>query len=209
MAVLTTAATPLVTYKQYTFSGMKDEVLTRVNDPDGDTYSLRADELLYEGISALVLSDYNRDGYPSLVVTDNIVPTLLSLSYRIQVAGAAREISQPMLKILALTDDLNAADDTGTGINDHRFIPIDLTQYNRMNDANERPFDDEIYYYRQGDFIYMYPNDRTIGKVNITYVASPHEYSSDEIMNYHFSLDFIYKTVEYAAGRIREQQAGE
>ena len=57
MAVLTTAATPLVTYKQYTFSGMKDEVLTRVNDPDGDTYSLRADELLYEGISALVLSD--------------------------------------------------------------------------------------------------------------------------------------------------------
>jgi hypothetical protein len=55
----------------------------------------------------------------------------------------------------------------------------------------------------------MYPNDRTVGKLNITYVASPKEYSIDEIMNYHFSLDFIYKTVEYAAGRIREQQAGE
>ena len=209
MAVLTTAATPLVTYKQYTFSGMKDEVLTRVNDPDGDTYSLRADELLYEGISALVLSDYSSEGYPSLLVTDNIVPTLLSLSYRIQVAGAAREISQPMLKMVGITDDINAVDDTGTGINDHRFIPINISQYNRMNDANERPFDDEVYYYRQGDFIYMYPNDRTVGKLNITYVASPKEYSSDEIMNYNFSLDFIYKTVEYAAGRIREQQAGE
>lgn len=197
------------TYKQYTFEEMKNEVLIRVNDPDGDTYSSRAEELLYEGMSALVLSDYPAEGYPGLLITENIVPSLLSVSYRIQIAGESKNISRPMLKMVSLTDDVNAVDDTESGINDHRFIPIDINQYNRMNDANERPFDDEVYYYRQGDFIYIYPKDRTIGKMNITYVGSPQVYSGTEIMNYHFSLDFIYKIIEYAATKIKEQQAGE
>ena len=85
-------ATPLQVYKQFTFSGMKNEVLIRVNDPDGDTYSSRADELLYEGISALALSDYSRDGYTGLVRTESIDPNKLSSAYRIQVNGAARDI---------------------------------------------------------------------------------------------------------------------
>ena len=204
-------ATPLQIYKQYTFSGMKDEVLIRVNDPDGDTYSLRADELLYEGISALALSEYSRDGYTGLVRTESIDPRKLSSAYRIQVNGAAREIQFPLLKVIGITDDTTIADDTGSnlGINEHRFIPIDIVQYNRLNDANERPFEDELYYYRQGDFIYLYPITKSLGKLLITYVASPREYSSGSVMNNDYSLDFIYKVIEYATGRIREQQAGE
>ena len=199
-----------ILYKQYTFSGMKDEVLIRVNDPDGDTYSFRAEELLYEGISALALSDYSRDGYTGLVRTESISPNQLSSAYRIQVNGAGREIEYPLLKMVGIADDnvspeLKAA----TAINDHRFIPIDQDQYNRLNDADERPFDDELYYYRQGNFIYLYPITTTIGRLLITYVASPKEYASTSIMNNEYSLDFIYKVIEYATGRIKEQLAGE
>jgi hypothetical protein len=198
--------TPLQVYKQYTFSGMQDEVLIRVNDPDGDTYSLRAEELLYEGISSLALSDYPRDGYTGLVRTESLSPNKLSSAYRIQVNGAGREIQYPLLKF---SDDTVTPELTNEAINDHRFIPIDIAQYNRLNDDNERPFEDELYYYRQGDFIYLYPITTTIGKLLITYVASPREYVNGSIMNNEYSLDFIYKVIEYATGRIKEQQAGE
>ena len=200
--------TPLQVYKQYTFNDMLNEVLIRVNDPDGDTYSLRAEELLYEGISALALSDYPRDGYTGLVRTESMSPSQLSSAYRIQVNGAVRELEYPLLKLVGITDD-TIAPVTNDTINDHRFIPIDIAQYNRLNDANERPFEDELYYYRQGDFIYLYPITTTVGRLLITYVASPREYESEAIMNNEYSLDFIYKVIEYATGRIKEQQAGE
>ena len=200
--------TPLQVYKQYTFNDMLNEVLIRVNDPDGDTYSLRAEELLYEGISALALSDYPRDGYTGLVRTESMSPSQLSSAYRIQVNGAGRELEYPLLKLVGITDD-TIAPVTNDTINDHRFIPIDIAQYNRLNDANERPFEDELYYYRQGDYIYLYPITATIGKLLITYVAPPREYESGAIMNDEYSLDFIYKIIEYAAGKIKEQQAGE
>ena len=201
--------TPLQVYKQYTFSGMQEEVLIRVNDPDGDTYSLRAEELLYEGISALALSDYPSDGYTGLVRTESLSPNQLSSAYRIQVNGAGRELEYPLLKLVGITDDTVTPELTSQAINDHRFIPIDQAQYNRLNDANERPFEDELYYYRQGDFIYLYPITTTVGRLLITYVASPREYESEAIMNNEYSLDFIYKVIEYATGRIKEQQAGE
>ena len=200
--------TPLQVYKQYTFNDMLNEVLIRVNDPDGDTYSLRAEELLYEGISALALSDYPRDGYTGLVRTESMSPSQLSSAYRIQVNGAGRELEYPLLKLVGITDD-TIAPVTNDTINDHRFIPIDIAQYNRLNDANERPFEDELYYYRQGDYIYLYPITTTIGKLFITFVASPREYERTAIMNDEYSLDFIYKIIEYAAGKIKEQQAGE
>ena len=200
--------TPLQVYKQYTFNDMLNEVLIRVNDPDGDTYSLRAEELLYEGISALALSDYPRDGYTGLVRTESMSPSQLSSAYRIQVNGAGRELEYPLLKLVGITDD-TIAPVTSTAINDHRFIPIDIAQYNRLNDVDERPFEDELYYYRQGDYIYLYPITTTIGKLLITYVASPREYERTAIMNDEYSLDFIYKIIEYAAGKIKEQQAGE
>lgn len=203
------ATTGTVSYKEYTFDQLKTEILTRVNDPDGDTYSSRANELIYEGICAMVLGDYPRDGYPGLAITESVLPNSLSTAYRIKVSGAGRETDYPLLKVIAITDDYIAGDDTGTGINEHRFIPINIEQYNRLNDANERPFEDEVYYYRQGDFLYFYPGDMTLGKLLVTYIGSPESYSGNDVMNNKFSLDFLYKVVDYTVAKIREQQAGE
>ena len=49
----------------------------------------------------------------------------------------------------------------------------------------------------------------TLGRLLLTYIGSPEVYSAAEVMNNKFSLDFLYKVVDYTVGRIREQQAGE
>ena len=64
-------ATEAIKQKSFTFDQVKSEVLTRINDPLGDTYSDRAKELIYEGICAIALSGYSRDGYPLIAKTES------------------------------------------------------------------------------------------------------------------------------------------
>ena len=112
-----------------------------------------------------------------------------------------------MLRIVGVVDEqlISAQFDTSP----YRFIPIDNAKYNRLHDEDERPFDDEIYYYREGDFLYLYPYGRAAGNVLISYIASPDDYGDDDIMTNGYSLDFLYKVIDYSVGRIREEQAGE
>lgn len=193
-----------IVVKALTFDQVKSEVLTRVNDPLGDTYSDRAKELVYEGICALALGDYSRDGYPILAKTETYGA---GGDHQIQINGASSVLSNPVLRIVGVVDEqlISAQFDTTP----YRFIPIDSAKYNRLHDEDERPFDDEIYYYREGDFLYLYPYGRAAGNVLISYIASPDDYGDDDIMTNGYSLDFLYKVIDYSVGRIREEQAGE
>ena len=193
-----------IVVKALTFDQVKSEVLTRVNDPLGDTYSDRAKELVYEGICALALGDYSRDGYPILAKTETYET---EGDNQIQINGSSSVLSNPVLRIVGVVDEqlISAQFDTTP----YRFIPIDSAKYNRLHDEDERPFDDEIYYYREGDFLYLYPYGRAAGNVLISYIASPDDYGDDDIMTNGYSLDFLYKVIDYSVGRIREEQAGE
>jgi hypothetical protein len=193
-----------IVVKALTFDQVKSEVLTRVNDPLGDTYSDRAKELVYEGICALALGDYSRDGYPILAKTETYET---EGDNQIQINGSSSVLSNPVLRIVGVVDEqlISAQSDTSP----YRFIPIDNAKYNKLHDEDERPFDDEIYYYREGDFLYLYPYGRAAGNVLISYIASPDDYGDDDIMTDGYSLDFLYKVIDYSVGRIREEQAGE
>ena len=193
-----------IVVKALTFDQVKSEVLTRVNDPLGDTYSDRAKELVYEGICALALGDYSRDGYPILAKTETYSA---EGDHQIQINGASSVLSNPVLRIVGVVDEQLMANSFGTTT--YRFIPIDNARYNKLHDEDERPFDDEIYYYREGDFLYLYPYGRAAGNVLISYIASPDDYGDDDIMTNGYSLDFLYKVIDYSVGRIREEQAGE
>jgi len=196
-----------------------NEILSRVNDPDGDTYLARAKELTYEGICAMVLSEYGREGYPSLMKSEQISVDEISAEYRVCIAGSNNELTSNVLKIVSITDDLIETEmfEPGTII-EHRYIEIDTDKYNRLNDVDERPFKDEIYYYRQGDYIYFYPHDDMSNqKIIIHYIAAPEEYEyesaiggveSTELTGL-YSLDFLYKVIDYGSGRIRAEQSGE
>ena len=64
---------------------------------------------------------------------------------------------------------------------------------------------------REGDFIKLYPVGRVgdVGSILINYIASPDDYGDSDVMTDGYSLDFLYKVVDYSVGRIRQEQAGE
>jgi len=195
------------------YFNLVSEILSRVNDPDGDTYLARAKELSYEGICAMVLGEYGREGYPSLMKSEQLTVEDLGTEYRVIIAGSGNELVSDVLKVIKITDDFENTEPNVT-ITEHRYIEIDMSKYNRLNDIDERPFIDEIYYYRQGDYIYFYPlEDMSNQNIIVHYIASPDEYvyteaGSTELTGL-YSLDFLYKVIDYGAGRIRAEQSGE
>ena len=219
-----------------TYTDVYEEMLTRVNDPDGDTYTERAKELVYEGIVSLAVSgQFEADQIPSLVTTKTFQASDLSSS-RLKVSGESTDFhNYNIIKIIGITDDIiiqwsNPATMTGMsyfsadgdGVPFHnqepqtvirqKYIPISLSEVNRLNDPEEQRFYDEIYYYRRDDYLYFFPtpNVQSIGqRIIIHYLKAPSNYELADVMTERFSLDFMYKVIDYGVGRIREEQAGQ
>tara|TARA_R110002020_G_scaffold135068_1_gene301676 strand:+ start:1622 stop:2233 length:612 start_codon:yes stop_codon:yes gene_type:complete len=200
-------ATEAIVPKSFTFNQVKSEVLTRVNDPLGDTYSDRAKQLIYEGICSIALSGYSRDGYPLIAKTESY--NVATNGHPIQVSGVDSVLSSSPLKIVSIVDEQAVADQFS--YQTYKFIPIGLEKYNRLFDRDEYPFEDEIFYYREGNYIKLYPVERAgdVGEVLINYIASPNDYGDSDVMTDGYSLDFLYKVVDYSVGKIKQEQAGE
>jgi len=207
--------------KTITYYDVVQEILKRVNDADGDVYLDRAKELVYEGISSLAVSEgVSRDDIRGILKSEVIDVTNISPRWKLQVKGSGsllsggRVLDNNPAKIISITDDLTVADEViQEGITEHRYIELSLDEVNRLNDPDYRPFNDEIFYYQRGDYIYFYPQERMITqKLVITYIAEPDSYSygtGSPALERDFSLNFLYKTIDYGVGRIREQQSGE
>jgi len=208
--------------KTITYYDVVQEILKRVNDADGDIYLDRAKELVYEGISSLAVSEgVSRDDIRGILKSEVIDVTNISPRWKLKVKGTGsiftaggRVLDNNPAKIISITDDLTVADEVIIGgITEHRYIELSLDEVNRLNDPDYRPFNDEIFYYQRGDFIYFYPQERMITqKLVITYIAEPDSYSygtGSPALERDFSLNFLYKTIDYGVGRIREQQSGE
>ena len=219
-----------------TYTDVYEEMLTRVNDPYGDTYADRAKELVYEGIVSLAVSgQFEADQIPSLVTTQVFTGSGLSNS-RLKVSGEDNDFyNNNVIKIIGITDDIidqwsNSSTMTGMsyfsadndGVPFHnqipqevirqKYIPISLSEVNRLNDPEEQPFYDEIYYYRRDDYLYFFPtpNIQSVGQsIIIHYLKAPYNYELADVMTERFSLDFLYKVIDYGVGRIREEQAGQ
>ena len=195
--------------KTLTYYNVVQEILERVNDADGDIYLNRAKELVFEGISSLALADgVSLDDIRGILQSETVDVSTLSSPYRIRVKGSGRELSHNPSKIISITD---------SGVTEHRYIELSLTEVNRLNDPDYRPFNDENFYYNRGDYIYFYPDEEmNAQKILITYITEPESYDygvdngeGSTSLQEQFSLNFLYKTIDYGVGRIREQQSGE
>jgi hypothetical protein len=204
--------------KTITYYDVVQEILKRVNDADGDIYLDRAKELVYEGISSLAIGEgTDRDDIRGILKSDVIEVEQLSNEWRIRVKGDGKELSYNPAKIISIVDDLiDREADSTSGIIEHRYIELSLAEVNRLNDPDYRPFNDEIFYYQRGDYIYFYPQDvMNTQKLVVTYIAEPDDYAyTDNLFAASFfdelySFNFIYKVIDYGVGRIREQQSGE
>ena len=219
-----------------TYTDVYQEMLTRVNDPDGDTYTDRAKELVYEGIVSLAVSgQFEADQIPSLVTTKLFSANGIT-SNRLKVSGEENDFyNYNIIKIIGITDDIidqwsdtasmtgmSYFSEDGDGVQFHnqdpqtvrrqKYIPLSLSEVNRLNDPEEQPFYDEIYYYRRNDYLYFFPtpNVQSIGqRIIIHYLKAPSNYELADVMTERFSLDFLYKVIDYGVGRIREEQAGQ
>ena len=204
--------------KRITYYNVVQEILKRVNDADGDIYFDRAKELVYEGISSLSISEGTaRDDIRGLLKSETVDVSTLSPSWKIQIKSPNaptgteppndRVLGYNPAKIITIVNDLTDSE------TEYRYIEISLSELNRLNDEDYSPFDDEIFYYQRGEFIYFYPQERMITqKLVITYVAEPEDYTYNQYMSFLdglYSFNFIYKVIDYGVGRIREQQSGE
>ena len=206
--------------KTLTYYEVVQEILKRVNDADGDIYLDRAKELVFEGISSLALTEgVAIDDIRGILKSDTVDVSTLSSHYRIRVKGSGRELTNNPSKIISITDDLINVETVSTpsGITEHRYIELSLAEVNRLNDPDYRPFNDEIFYYNRGDYVYFYPSeDMNSQKILVTYITEPNTYDygvengeGSTSLQDEFSLSFLYKTIDYGVGRIREQQSGE
>ena len=206
--------------KTLTYYEVVQEILKRVNDADGDIYLDRAKELVFEGISSLALTEgVAIDDIRGILKSDTVDVSTLSSPYRIRVKGSGRELTNNPSKIISITDDLINVETVSTpsGITEHRYIELSLAEVNRLNDPDYRPFNDEIFYYNRGDYVYFYPSeDMNSQKILVTYITEPNTYDygvengeGSSSLQDEFSLSFLYKTIDYGVGRIREQQSGE
>ena len=48
-----------------------------------------------------------------------------------------------------------------------------------------------------------------VGSILINYIASPNNYGDSDVMTNGYSLDFLYKVVDYSVGRIMQEQGRE
>ena len=200
--------------KTITYYDVVQEILKRVNDADGDIYLDRAKELVYEGISSLAVSEgVTKDDIVGILKSE--VVDVSNLGGKLQIKGDDKDLENNPAKIISIVDDLTAPDEVIIGgITEHRYIELSLAEVNRLNDPDYSPFNDEIFYYQRGDYIYFYPQERMISqKLVITYIAEPDSYDYTELGASFFeklySFNFIYKVIDYGVGRIREQQSGE
>ena len=195
-----------------TYFDVVEEILKGVNDADGDVYLDRAKTLVYEGISALSVSDgVGKDDIVGILKSETVdVSEIPSPKYKLQIKGESKNLEYNPAKIISIVDSLTDSE------TEYRYIELSLSELNRLNDENYQPFDDEIFYYQRGDSIYFHPQSRMVSqKFVVTYIAEPDDYVyTDNLFDASFfeklySFSFIYKVIDYGVGRIREQQSGE
>jgi len=204
--------------KTISYYDVVQEILLRANDANGDIYLDRAKELVYEGISSLAPAASADDIY-GILKSDIVEVSTLSDSWKIKIKGSGRELDKNPAKIISVIDDLTNPETASVNdITEHRYIQMSLSEINQLNDVENEPFNDEIFYYVRDNHIYFHPKDfMATQKLVITYIAEPDEYSygmfDGGVGSYQlerlYSLNFIYKVIDYCVGRIREQQGGE
>ena len=196
--------------KTLTYYEVVQEILKRVNDADGDIYLDRAKELVFEGISSLALSEgVAIDDIRGILKSEVIDVLPITPRWKLQVKGSGRLLSNNPAKIISIVDDLTTPEEVVLGgITEHRYIELSLVEVNRLNDPDYSPFNDEIFYYQRGDYVYFYPQERMLSqKLVITYVAEPNTYDygvengeGSTSLQHEFSLSFLYKTIDYGVG---------
>ena len=126
-----------------TYYEIISEILTRVNDPEGDTYLDRAKQLMFEGINMIASKgDYIEEDIPGML------RNALEFLHDFYLSWAPPEDSTwnngQVLKILGITSHIRSADH---GYPVYRYKKIDGEYLNKMHlDSEYEPLSNEVFY---------------------------------------------------------------
>lgn len=221
---------PIMTYKNAV-----QEILMRVNDADGDVYLQRSKDLIFEGMNILASGgDYIEEDIPGMIksimfpnVSNQIIwtpPTdidfvddlyggqvlkLLNITH-IQGDGIALSLKRISNEYF---DKMNFDSEYDPLSNEVFYVINRLNdgwEYNDPESGNIEPMAFSVY-------INFSPQDRIESEaVKLQYIRSPNPdswvYDSDDgsssTMSGYLSLPFIYKVIDYAAEKIKQEIAG-
>ena len=221
-----------------TYYEIVGEILSRVNDPLGDTYLERSKQLMFEGINMLAYGgDYTEEDIPGMlreaIVTQN-TPNLTWEPEEDTELGGGK-----VLKILGITSTYRA-DEVGFPV--YRYKRIDNEYLNKMHlDSEYEPLSNEVFYIiNQSSDKYtdpsgasaegltgtstvaigFYPVGRILDgdgvKITIKFIRSPKvsawfygTASTDSTdASEYLSLPYIYKVIDYATVKLNQEIAG-
>lgn len=203
---------------KYTFDEVIQEICSRVNDPDRDTYGDRAKELFYESAVTLVKDgNFNADDCPGLITFEKVNVGQLNPKHEWLIESSQVEddgetpstvLGEVCIRLLSIVDDYENNEDTE--INQHKYMPISVNEYASLIDPENRPYDDEIYYWRMGSKVRFYPKESMNSQnVIVQFVKHPQDLDDNKELQGSFSLDFIYKIINYSVSKLKEEMAGE
>ena len=203
---------------KYTFDEVIQEICSRVNDPDRDTYGDRAKELFYESAVTLVKDgNFNADDCPGLITFEKVDVEGLNPKHEWLIESSQVEddgetpstvLGEVCIRLLSIVDDYENNEDAE--INQHKYTPISVNKYRQMIDPEMRPFDDEIYYWRMGSKVRFYPKESMQNqRVIVQFVKHPDSFEDDHELQGEFSLDFIYKMINYSVQQLKQEIQGE
>jgi len=128
-----------------TYYEIISEILTRVNDPEGDTYLDRAKQLMFEGINMIASKgDYIDEDIPGMLrvaMVEQTSPNLFWAPEEDTELGGGQ-----VLKILGITASYRA-DELSNPFPAYRYKRIDDEYLNKMHlDSEYEPLSNEVFY---------------------------------------------------------------
>ena len=222
-----------------TYYEIISEILTRVNDPEGDTYFDRAKQLMFEGINMIASKgDYIEEDIPGMLRNAVVYQNDASLYW---VPEEDTELGGgQVLKILDINTYFESED---VGYPVYRYKRIDDEYLNKMHlDSEYEPLSNEVFYiinqssdnYEDPDglsnadlmggettSIGFYPVSRVLDNIGVMislrFIRSPNpsawfygtSASDSTDVSGYLSLPYIYRVIDYAALKINVEISGE
>ena len=213
-----------------TYYEIVGEILSRVNDPLGDTYLERSKQLMFEGINMLAYNgDYVEEDIPGMLRNSIVVQSTSSLLWSPESDGGIG--GGQVLKILEITNAYEATPK-------YSYKRVDGEYLNKMTrDSEYEALSNEIFYtlnkYSLNFYditdgnpeettptgIRFYPLSRIQEGVTILikFIQSPNPsawtYGSsltsvNIVTSGYLSLPYIYKVIDYSVAKLNQEVAG-
>ena len=195
------------------------EICSRVNDPNQDTYGGRAEDLFHSGISALIgQGEWTVEDIPYLYRSTIINSENVNDKNELKIAGTTNELDYGK-NIIKIVDIIYGIITLGVPVPVIKYMRITHEEFNRLSiDSEYNPQADEIFWLidmkgSSNQYIKFYTAGGTTMAskfYKVSYVIAPlkSDFPTTTELSERFSDAFIWKVIDFAEAKIKNEIAG-